>query len=120
LLRRGTRLLTVIELTTFLRAAAKVWSDDEREAFVDYVAANPQAGDLIPETGGLRKVRWGRQSVGKRGGVRVIYYFYDLDMPLYLITVYAKSAREDLGPDEKRTLAALAVELKHLGRAGKG
>ncbi len=114
-----TRLLTVVELSTFLRAAAKVWSDDERSDFVDYVAANPEAGDLIPETGGLRKVRWGRQGSGKRGGVRVIYYFYDPDAPLYLITVYAKAARGDLGPDEKRTLTALAADLKQLGRTRK-
>jgi len=64
------RLLTVVELALFLRAAAKVWSEDERAQFVDYVAANPEAGDLIPETGGLRKLRWGRQGLGKRGGVR--------------------------------------------------
>ncbi len=112
-----TRLLTVVELTTFLRAAATVWSDDERAEFVDYVAANPDAGDIIPETGGLRKVRWGRRGAGKRGGVRVIYYFYDLERPLYLITVYAKAAREDLTPGEKRTLTTLAAELKRQGRS---
>ncbi len=112
-----TRLLTVVELTTFLRAAAKVWGDDERAEFVDFVAANPEAGDVIPETGGLRKVRWGRQGTGKRGGVRVIYYYYDMGSPLYLITVYAKAAREDLTPDEKRTLTALAAELKRQGRS---
>jgi hypothetical protein len=94
-------------------------TEDEREAFVDYVAANPEAGDLIPETGGLRKVRWGRQGSGKRGGVRVVYYFYDLDMPLYLITVYAKAAREDLSPEEKRNLAALSAEMKQFARSRK-
>jgi hypothetical protein len=99
-----TRLLTVVELATFLRTAAKVWGDDERAEFVDYVAANPDAGDVVPETGGLRKLRWGRQGSGKRGGVRVIYYFYDLE------------ARGDLSPDEKRTLTALAADLKQLGR----
>jgi hypothetical protein len=119
LLRRGTKLLTVVELDIFLRAAARLWSEDEREAFVDYVAANPEAGDLIPETGGLRKVRWGRQGSGKRGGVRVVYYFYDLDMPLYLITVYAKAAREDLSPEEKRNLAALSAEMKQFARSRK-
>ncbi len=113
------RLLTVVELTTFLRAAAKVWDDDERAEFVDYVAANPEAGDVIPETGGLRKVRWGRQGAGKRGGVRVIYYYYDMELPLYLITVYAKAAREDLTPEEKRTLTSLAAKLKQLGRSGR-
>lgn len=119
MLGRGAKLITVVELLTFLRAAAKVWGEDEREAFVDYLAANPEAGDVIPDTGGLRKVRWGRQGAGKRGGVRVVYYFYDLEMPLYLITVYAKAAREDLGPAEKRTLTALAADLKRLGRVGK-
>ena len=112
-----TRLLTVVELTTFVRAAAEVWDDQERTEFVDYVAANPEAGDIIPETGGLRKLRWGRQGVGKRGGVRVIYYYYDMDRPLYLITVYAKAAREDLTPEEKRTLTALAAELKRHSRS---
>jgi mRNA-degrading endonuclease RelE of RelBE toxin-antitoxin system len=114
-----TKPLTVVELTTFLRAAAKVWSDDERAEFVDFVAANPDSGDVIPETGGLRKVRWSRQGSGKRGGVRVIYYYYDMELPLYLITVYAKAAREDLTPEEKRTLSALAAELKRVARAGK-
>jgi mRNA-degrading endonuclease RelE of RelBE toxin-antitoxin system len=112
----SSSLLTIVELTPFLRAAAKVWSEDERAEFVDYMAANPEAGDVIPETGGLRKVRWGRQGSGKRGGVRVVYYYYDMDLPLYLITVYAKAAREDLSPDEKRTLTALAAELKRQGR----
>jgi hypothetical protein len=93
-----------------------VWSEDERVEFVNHMAANPEAGDVIPETGGLRKVRWGRQGSGKRGGVRVVYYYYDMDLPLYLITVYAKAAREDLSPDEKRTLTALAAELKRQGR----
>lgn len=113
----STRLLTVVELALFLRAAAKVWSEGERDEFVDYVAANPEVGEVIPETGGLRKVRWTRQGMGKRGGVRVIYYYYDMELPLYLITVYAKAAREGLTPEEKRTLTALAAELKRQGRA---
>ena len=114
-----TKLLTVVELTTFLRSAAKIWSDEERVEFVDYVAGNPEAGDVIPDTGGLRKVRWGRQGGGKRGGVRVVYYYYNMDTPLYLIIVYAKAAREDLSPEEKRTLSALAAELKRAAAARK-
>ena len=61
----------------------------------------------------------GPPRVGQARRRQVIYYFYDLEMPLYLITLYAKSAREDLSPDEKRTLTALAAELKQLGRAAK-
>lgn len=111
------KLLTVVELSTFLRSAAKVWADEERADFVDYMAANPDAGDVIPDTGGLRKVRWGRQGHGKRGGVRVIYYYYNLDVPLYLITVYAKAVRDDLSPEEKRTLTMLAAALKQQHRS---
>ena len=114
-----TKLLTIVELASFLRAALKVWSEDEQNEFVNYLAADPEAGDVIPQTGGLRKVRWSRQGTGKRGGVRVIYYYYDMDLPLYLLTLYAKADREDLSSDEKRTLTVLAAELKRSARAGK-
>ena len=111
-----TRLLTVVETSLFLRAVGKFWNDDERADFVAHIAANPDAGDLIPGTGGLRKVRWSRQGAGKRGGVRVIY---DFDAPLYLITAYSKAAREDLSPSEKRTLTALALEMKAIIPTGR-
>jgi hypothetical protein len=68
-----TRPITVAETAVFMRQAAEVWSDEERLSFVDFIARNPEAGDVIPETGGVRKVRWGRQGSGKRGSVRVIY-----------------------------------------------
>ncbi len=58
----------------------------------------------------------GRQGMGKRGGVGVIYYFHDLEMPISLITVYAKANRDDLSADQKRTLTILAAELKQLAR----
>ena len=63
-------LLTVAETPLFLRQAEAVWDDDERQAFVDFIAANPEAGDVIPETGGVRKIRWTRAGTGKRGGMR--------------------------------------------------
>ena len=59
--------LTVVETPQFVRQADEVWADAERQEFVDYIARNPEAGDLIPETGGVRKVRWRRQGVGKTG-----------------------------------------------------
>jgi hypothetical protein len=58
--------LTVVETPQFLRQAEDVWSEAERQEFVDYIARNPETGDLIPETGGVRKVRWRRQGMGKR------------------------------------------------------
>ena len=65
---------TVIETPIFQRYAAEVWSNPEREDFISWIAANPDAGDVIPHTNGLRKVRWSRTGMGKRGGARVIYY----------------------------------------------
>jgi hypothetical protein len=105
-------LITVAETPLFLRQAEKVWSRAEHDEFVDYIAGNPEAGDVVPETGGIRKVRWSREGAGKRGGVRVIYVFHDPDRPLYLLMVYAKARKEDLSADEKRTVRQLAAALK--------
>jgi mRNA-degrading endonuclease RelE of RelBE toxin-antitoxin system len=93
-----TELITVAEPLTFMRQAESIWSDDEREAFVDFIARNPETGDVIPETGGVCKVRWGMQGRGKRGRARVIYFFHDRDAPIYLLMVYAKGARENICP----------------------
>jgi hypothetical protein len=105
-------LLTVVETQLFVRQASAVWNDAEREAFIDFVAAYPEAGDVIPATGGVRKVRWGRSGGGKRGGARVVYFYHDAERPLYLLMVYAKARQEDLSPDEKRTVRQLAAVLK--------
>jgi hypothetical protein len=78
------RPITVAE-TLFIRQAADVLSDEERSTFVDFIARNPEAVDVIPETGGVRKIRWSRQGSGKRGGVRVAYFYYRSDVPLYLL-----------------------------------
>jgi hypothetical protein len=102
----------VAETPLFVRQAASVWDDAERETFVDFIAANPEAGDVMPETGGVRKVRWARQGSGKRGGVRVIYFYDDADRPLYLLMVYAKARQENLSPDEMRTLREITALLK--------
>jgi hypothetical protein len=69
-------------------------------------------GDVIPETGGVRKIRWVRAGTGKRGGARVIYFYHDADRPLYLLMVYAKARQENLTPDEKRAVRKLAAILK--------
>jgi hypothetical protein len=79
---------------------------------VDFIARDPEAGMVIPETGGVRKIRWSRQGGGKRGGVRVIYFFYDEDHPLYLIAIYAKAGQENLRPEGMRTIRSFAAGLK--------
>jgi hypothetical protein len=104
--------ITVVELPLFQRLARDVWDDAEREAFVDFIARNPEAGDVIPETGGVRKVRWRRQGSGKRGGARVIYFYHDPQMPLFLMLAYAKAEREDMTPDQMKQVRALAAVLR--------
>src|SRR5206468_5626056 len=83
------KLITVAETPLFVRQAAEVWDEVGREAFVEFIARNPEAGDVIPETNGVRKVRWIRGGTGKRGGVRVIYFYHNAGRPLYLLMVYA-------------------------------
>ena len=105
-------LLTVVETTSFIHAVQEVWNDSERIAFISYIAENYDAGDLIRGTGGLRKIRWMRPGIGKRGGVRVIYYYYDQEAPVFLITAFAKNEKEDLSAEDRKYLTALTENLK--------
>ena len=111
-----TRPITVAETLLFLRQAAALWGEDEHAVFVDFIAANPEAGDVIADTGGIRKVRWRRPGSGKRGGVRVIYFYHDDAMPLYLLLVYAKAQRENWTQDEKRRARDLIADIKRTYR----
>ena len=90
--------------------------DAERHDFVDFIARNPEAGDIISETGGVRKLRRRRQGTGKRSGVRVIYFYHDAQMPIFLLLIYAKARREDMTPDEKRQVTRLASALRQARR----
>ena len=86
---------TVAETAIFERYAAKIWSEDERNQFITWIAANPTAGDVIPGSSGCRKVRWGRYGRGKRGGARVIY-FNSKDQTIWLLIVYTKAKFDNL------------------------
>ena len=110
------RPVTVAETPLFIRQAAAIWDDDEREAFVNFIAAHPLAGDVIPDTGGVRKIRWTRAGTGKRGGTRVIYFYHHAGQPLYLLMAYAKASRENLSADEKRVVRDLAALLSGKSR----
>lgn len=92
-------MLTVIETPEFITWAAKIWGDAERVEFIDWIAGNPFAGDVIPGTGGLRKVRWSRQGMGKRGGARVVYYTRLASGELVLLLAYAKAKFDNLRPE---------------------
>lgn len=82
-------------------------SDEEYREFQLYLAENPTVGDVIKETGGLRKVRWASGGKGKRGGVRVIYYHKLSESQIRLLVIYKKGIKDDLSADERRALRAL-------------
>ena len=86
---------TVAETDVFAKYASAIWSDQEREAFIAWIAANPEAGDLIPGSGGCRKVRWSASGRGKRGGARVIYFIVR-DSTIWLLIAYKKAKFDDL------------------------
>lgn len=99
------RMHTVIETNEFLSAARKAgMTETERFAAVDIIAANPGAGDMIPGSGGCRKVRVAKEGMGKRGGYRVVTYFVDGNQPVFLLTVIAKSQKANLTEAQKAEL----------------
>ena len=91
---------TVIETPTFQKLAAKLWTDDERLAFIDWIAINPEAGDVIPGAQGARKIRWSQAGTGKSGGVRVIYFNVTKMEIVLLVTLYAKTVKANITTSE--------------------
>jgi len=103
---------TVIETAAYLSAASDAgMTDDERNAVVDVLAANPTAGDVMPGCGGARKLRVARPGKGKSGGYRVITYFGGDDVPVFLLTVFGKNERANLTKAERNGLAVLTKRL---------
>ncbi len=94
---------TIIETRLFTSKASKIWTADQHQEFVVYIAANPKAGAVVPGSGGVRKVRWSKSGSGKSGGVRVVYFNTSLET-LWLLTLYAKNERETLAPHELKRI----------------
>lgn len=105
-------LITVVETKAFTASAKGRMKRQEVDALIDILAAEPECGDLIRGTGGLRKVRFGAGGKGKRGSVRVVYYFYNDTMPVFLLTVFAKNEKENLSKAERNALAKVAQTLR--------
>ena len=103
--------MTVVETPGFLRDSAARLTEDERIEVIDFLARNPDMGDLIPGTGGARKLRWRAQRRGKRGGFRVIYYFHNEAMPLFLLNVFAKNEKVNLTKAEQNEIRTLLPRL---------
>jgi len=111
---------TFIELPPFQRLRDHYFDDETFEELQNHLMENPDAGDVIQGTGGLRKVRYAdeRRGKGKRGGMRVIYCWKDADDQFWLFTVYDKDEADDLTPDQRKALKQrLQSEIR--ARSGK-
>ena len=111
-------LIAVVETPEFLATTRKIMADDERAKLIDYLATDPSSGDLVPGTGGVRKLRWALEGRGKRGGARVIYYYHNVDFPLFALSAYAKNQRADLSDADRndfKRLTKLLIETYGMG-----
>ena len=89
-------MLTVVETLLFQKQWPLYWSEEQRGEFAAYIAEYPDAGDVVPESGGIRKVRWRRAGSGKSGGVRVIYFMRSVEEELVLLTLYSKGKTDNI------------------------
>ncbi len=105
------RRVTLVEFEEFRRFAEKHLTSEEYETLTFFLSAEPEAGVVISGTGGLRKLRWAAKGRGKSGGARVIYYYHDADMPLLLLTGFAKNNMQNISPAAKNLYRKLVPQL---------
>lgn len=106
---------TIVELPEYERRASSLLNDAEKQGIINYLAIHPHAGVVMKGTGGIRKFRWASGNRGKSGGVRVIYYFHNESMPLFLLTLFGKNEKATLSKAERNELTKLANILKNYG-----
>lgn len=111
---------TVIETESYLRAAKDAgMAEDEMKGAVDLVAADPETGDVLQGSGGVRKARLAGRGKGKSGGYRIVWYYGGGDIPVFLLTVFGKGEKANLSQGERNALRSLTATLKEsLTRAG--
>lgn len=108
---------TVAETPSFTAQANAILTEEEKKEIIDLLAAEPECGEVIPSTGGIRKVRVALPGRGKRGGARVVYYYLDETIPVYALAIYAKNVQTDLTTEQKKVLAKLAQAIKKEARS---
>lgn len=111
---------TFFETKSFTVALPGYLTDDEYRTLQQMILKNPMSGDVMPGTGGFRKLRWAdsRRGKGKRGGLRVIYYWIGQDKQIWMFAIYDKDEMTDLSPSEKKALKnAIESELKSRGKS---
>ena len=105
-------MITVIETQQFIKKAGQLMTAAEKTELIDLVANDPEAGDIIPRTGGVRKLRVQAKGRGKSGGYRVIYYYYNDNNPVLLFTVYGKNEKSGLTRKEESDLYKIIQAIK--------
>ena len=95
----------------FIRRAESLPTEQQRMDLMTSIGTNPETGDIMSGTGGVRKLRWAIEGKGKRGGARVIYYFHNESMPILLLTVFAKNVKDNLAPGERNQIKKLVSSL---------
>ena len=97
--------MRIVETRISTKALRGLLIEEDYRALQGALVLRPEQGSLLPGAGGLRKVRWGIEGRGKRGGVRIIYFWDPKQAILYMLLVYGKNARDDLTPTQLRTLS---------------
>jgi hypothetical protein len=100
---------TVLETSIFSRRADALLSREERAELINLLASDPQDGDVIPGTGGIRKLRFAAGGQGKRGAFRVVYYVLNDDMPVLALLIYGKGEQVNPTPEQKRAMATIVA-----------
>ena len=111
MLRAGIYPITIAEMGSYQKDADVLFKGEEHERLKEFLALHPEFGDVLPDTGDVRLLRWPIKDRGPGPRVRVIYYFRDLNMPLYLIALYAKGERMKIGAAWRAEMKALVCEL---------
>lgn len=113
-------IMEFIEAPAFTRYLSEYLTDDEYRRLQILLTVDPARGDLMPGTGGFRKLRWTdpKRGKGRRGGLRIIYYFFETDQQIWLMTLYDKDEAADLTPKEKKMLKS-AIEMELQARQAK-
>lgn len=93
--------ITITELPSYQAAASRVFTTEEATTLTDFLAMYPLAGDVIPDTGGVRVIRWPAASQGRRSGARVVYFFHDLNTPVQMLAIFEKGERMNLSARDK-------------------
>jgi|TARA_B100000315_G_scaffold236463_1_gene252235 mRNA-degrading endonuclease RelE of RelBE toxin-antitoxin system len=106
-----TKRITIIETPPFIREAERLFSVEQRESLIDHLSFAPSSGVLIRGTGGMRKLRWQSGAKGKRGGARVIYYFFNNDHPIFLLAAYGKNEKDNLSPAQRNALKSVSERI---------